>query len=236
MTPDELRRRFALGASAEEFKASLPDGGTRITELESLVEVNRSASAFARLDQELNVLAIVEGWCRDSQDGSAVLFRLAGGRPNVRMRFFVRSEHPDLMAAYRKDGQYDSIPMLLFLDPDFNEIGRYVERPDEVTAMYEQHRADLAERNPEYAPADAPLSRFDGPVRERLRVALEQLRERDRAKTNARIAAALEALAAQAASGSRQQIPQSQARDSASNPAENAAPAGPEPRAEAGIG
>ena len=223
MTPDELRMRFACGASAEEFKASLPDGGARLTELESLVEVDRDTSAFARVRSELNVLAIVEGWCRDSKDGSAVLLRLAGRRPNVRIRFFIRGEHPDLMASYRKDGQFDSIPVLVFLDGEFNEIGRYVERPDEVTELYDRHRGELAERNPEFAPAGAPLRDFDGPVRERLRAALDQLRERDRQKANARIAAALEALAGHAAAGTRE-VPQSPARASAPNPADEAAP------------
>jgi hypothetical protein len=223
MTPEELRMRFARGACAEEFKASLPDGGARLTELESLVEVDRDASAFARLPEELNVLAIVEGWCRDSKDGSAVLLRLAGGRPNVRVRFFTRGEHPELMASYRKDGQFDSIPVLVFLDGEFNEIGRYVERPDEVTAIYDRHRGELAERNPEFAPADAPLRDFDEPVRERLRAALDQLRERDRQTANARIVAALEALAGHAAAGTHE-VPQSPARASAPNPADEATP------------
>jgi hypothetical protein len=201
VTPEELRLRFAVGASAEELKASLPDGGALLAELESLVDIDRSASAFGRLGRELNVLAIVEGWCRDSRDGSAVLLRLAGGRPDVRVRFFLRDKNPDLMAGYRKDGLYDSIPVLLFLDPDFNEIGRYIERPDDVTALYESHREELASQNPEYAPADAPLSSFDEPVRGLLRAEVVRLRERDRAEANASIAAALEALAAQAATG-----------------------------------
>jgi hypothetical protein len=209
MTPDELRRRFARGASPEDVTASRPDGGERLAELESLVEIDPAASAFARVHRELNVLAIVEGWCRDSKDGSAVLLRLAGGNPDVRVRFFARGEHPDLMAAYRKDGQFDSIPVLVFFDADFSEIGRYVERPDEVTAVYERHRVELAEQNPEYAPADASLGSFAEPVRERLRAALDQLRERDRPEANARIAAALETLAEHAIDGTRQQVPQS---------------------------
>lgn len=228
LTPEELRRTFAEGASAEEFKASLPDGGARLDELESLVEADRSESAFARLDRQLNVLAIVEGWCRDSRDGSAVLLRLAGGRPNVRVRFFLRGEHPELMAAYRKDGRFDSIPVLVFLDADFNEIGRYVERPDEVTAMYARHRDELAERHPEFAPAGAPLRDFDEPVRERLRAALDQLRERDRPTANASIATALEALAERAADGTGQ-VPHSPARATAPNPAEEAAPGRDQP-------
>ena len=201
LTPDELRRRFALGASAEEFKVTLPDGGARLARLESLVDADPSASAFARLGAELNVLAIAEGWCRDSQDGLAVLLRLTDGRPEVRLRIFARDQNLDLMAAYRKDGQFDSIPVFVFLGPDFAEIGRYVERPDAVTALLLRHRGELAERSPEFAPADAPRRSFSDAVRERLRADLERLRERDRPQANAIIAAELEALAARAASG-----------------------------------
>jgi Thioredoxin len=144
------------------------------------------------------------------------------------VRFFLRGAHPELMAAYRKDGQFDSIPVLVFLDADFNEIGRYVERPDEVTAMYARHRDELAGRHPEFAPAGAPLRDFDEPVRERLRAALDQLRERDRPEANAAIAVALEALAERAAGGTRE-VPHSPARATAPNPAEEAAPGRDQP-------
>ena len=201
VTPDWLRHRFASGASAEEFLASLPDTGARIAELESLVDVDPAGSPFARLDRDMNVLAIVEGWCRDSQDGTAVLLRLVrSGASRCTVRFFLRSENPDLMAAYRKDGRYDSIPVLLFLDAEGNEIGRYIERPDEVTAIYQRHRAELAERHPEFAPADAAPKSFPEPVRDRLRAEMLALRERDRRTTNGYIITALEALAGRVAS------------------------------------
>jgi enamidase len=195
MTPENLRSLFVCGATADEFKASLPDGGGRIAQLEALVQADRDASEFARPGLKLNVLVIAEGWCRDSQDGSAVLLHLAGGRPGVSIRFFGRDEHPDLMAAYRKDGQFDSIPVMVFLDPDFNELGRYVERPDEVTALYERHRADLAQARPEFGPADAAVGSFAEPVKEQLKAAMKELRERDRPVATAIIAAALNELA-----------------------------------------
>jgi Thioredoxin len=159
LTPEQLRERFAGGATRQRFAASLPDGGRRLAELEAMVGLDPSTSAFARVREELNVLAIVEGWCRDSKDGSAVLLRLVGDNPSVRVRFFPRGEHPELMAAYRKDGRFDSIPVFVFLDGAFNETGRYVERPGEVTTMHEWHRAELARRDPEFAPADAPRPR-----------------------------------------------------------------------------
>jgi hypothetical protein len=204
MTPEELRERFAAGATREQFAASLPDGGRRIAELEALVDLDPKPSAFARVPGELNVVAILEGWCRDSKDGSAVLLRLVGDNPNIHVRFFPRAEHPDLMAAYRKDGRFDSIPVFVFLDGHFNEIGRYVERPDEVTTIYQWHRDELARRDQSFAPAGTPAGRFDEPVRERLRAAMDELRERDRPQANARIAAALETIAEHAAAGTRQ--------------------------------
>jgi hypothetical protein len=198
LTSYELRQWFEKGVSPEEFRSGLADGGRRLAELEALVRFDRGVSAFGRLRRPLHVLAIVEGWCRDSLDGLAVLLRLTEGRPHVALRLFIRDEHPELMAAYRKDGQYDSIPVFVFLGPDFDEIGRYIERPDEVSAMYEGHRAALAEHNPAFAPADAPLSSFAGPAREQLRVAMAELRERDRPEANERIAIAIEALGSSA--------------------------------------
>jgi hypothetical protein len=222
MTPGDLRSQFARGASAAEFKASLPDGGARISQLESLVEADRATSAFAQPGLELNVLVIAEGWCRDSQDGTAVLLHLAGGRAGVNLRFFARGEHPGLMAAYRKDGQFDSIPVMVFLDADFGELGRYVERPGEVTALFQRHRIELAGANTAYAPGDAPVNSFDEPAREQLRAAMKALRERDRPAANAAIAAELEALAARAASGPAPQNSPGPAHESRPAPAQPA--------------
>jgi hypothetical protein len=224
LAPGELRERFARGATPEQFAASLPDGGRRLAELEALVDLDPDTSAFAGLGRELNVLAIVEGWCRDSRDGSAVLLRLAGGNPDVRVRFFLRGEHPDLMAGYRKDGRFDSIPVFVFLDADFREVGRYVERPEEVTTLYRWHREELARRDPELAPADAPVGGFPEPVRERLRAAMDQLRERDRALANGRISAALEAIAQRAAAGAGATPPAADARPATAPPTDDAEP------------
>jgi hypothetical protein len=197
-----LRKRFGQGLTPNDFKASFEDGGARLNGLAERVIVDGN-TAFAALERDLNVLAIVEGGCRDSLEGSSVLLRLTEGNPRVHIRFFRREENPDLMAAYRKDGLYDSIPVFVFLDRDFNELGRYVERPAEVGDLFESHRATLAEQHPEFAPADAELKSFDAPVKERLRSALDDLRERDRPTANGHIVRALSALVAKAADASR---------------------------------
>jgi hypothetical protein len=81
-----------------------------------------------------HLLVIAEDWCGDASNSVPILARLAEAASNVDLRVVKRDENPDLMDAYLTDGSR-SIPVAIVLAEDFEPVGRWGPRPDELQAF-----------------------------------------------------------------------------------------------------
>lgn len=94
--------------------------------------------------------------------------------PDWDVRIFFRDKNLDIMNEYLKDGQFMSVPCLVFFDKEFNEMGRWIERPlaaDEFSARLTE---ELKALPPEQA---RPLRRQRMAEEYRHRLLGETLRE-----------------------------------------------------------
>ncbi len=96
--------------------------------------------AVSRHGGRIYLSAMTEPWCGDSAANLPLIARLASELPGVELRIFVRSEHPDLHAAYEADG-IDRIPAISIFDASFRELGRWVERPQAANARIDAWKA-----------------------------------------------------------------------------------------------
>lgn len=76
----------------------------------------------------IKLLAIAEDWCGDASNTLPVLARLAEQAPGLELRLIKRDEHPELMDRYLTNGSR-SIPIVIALDEDFQELGHWGPRP-----------------------------------------------------------------------------------------------------------
>src|SRR2546428_10692339 len=60
--------------------------------------------------------------------------------PHCELRVFFRDQNPDLRDTFLNNG-YQSIPVVVFFDRDWNEIGRWIERAHAATAKVSGIRA-----------------------------------------------------------------------------------------------
>jgi len=76
----------------------------------------------------VKMLVIGEDWCPDVFRGLPVLARIAeaGG---IELRVFPKDENLDIMSEFLKDGEFQSIPTVVFYDKDHNYICHWIERP-----------------------------------------------------------------------------------------------------------
>jgi hypothetical protein len=156
-------------------------------------------AVFKRLTRPLPVLVLAEDWCGDVIDNLPILGRLAAESGKLDVRIFLRDQHPDLMDQYLNKGQFRSIPVFVFFDQDFNEIGRFIERPDSVTERRAQARRELFAQHPEYGSPDTPVDQLP----EEIRVQIMQETSRQRAELkpleNREVVQALRAIVARVA-------------------------------------
>jgi hypothetical protein len=87
------------------------------TELEMLINY----------DRPIHALVMTEDWCGDSLMNLPILVRMAEAARQMDVRIFPRHEWTELDAYFHERGIIH-IPVFLFLDDDFKEIGVWVER------------------------------------------------------------------------------------------------------------
>jgi hypothetical protein len=87
----------------------------------------------------LHLLAISEDWCMDTSNTIPFLQRMAESVPGVDLRLILRDANPEVMDRYLTNGSR-SIPVLIILDGEFREVGRWGPRPAALQAWVMTNR------------------------------------------------------------------------------------------------
>ncbi len=99
------------------------------------------AAAVAALPGPQLWLALTEPWCGDSAQCLPVFAILAGLRPDIDFRLLLRDQNPEVMDLYLTGGKR-SIPIVIALDPDGQELFRWGPRPAAAQAVFEEARSE----------------------------------------------------------------------------------------------
>ena len=78
---------------------------------------------------KMKVVCISEKWCKDCSREVPFLAYLAD-KAGWDLRIFGMDEFPALMERYTTDGK-KKIPVFIFFDEAFREVGRFIEKPPE---------------------------------------------------------------------------------------------------------
>lgn len=89
---------------------------------------------------------LTEAWCGDAAQCIPVLAAIAKLNPLIDFQLLLRDENPDLMDLYLTNGGR-SIPKLIAVDQEFNEIFTWGPRPEGAQAKLAEYKA-----NPERPP------------------------------------------------------------------------------------
>ena len=101
------------------------------------------------LGQVKYAVMLAENWCGDVHRNSPLLARICEAMPGCELRVFFRDQNLDLTDVYLNNS-YRSIPVIVFFDKDWNEIGRWIERAGAATAKMHVLRSKTVD----VAPAD----------------------------------------------------------------------------------
>ncbi len=181
MTPE----RFAQGLTYDDFKSQMTRNQERFADNERQFQLNSSdLAAFSALPQPVNVLVLAEDWCGDVIDNLPLLGHIAKESGKLNPRVFLRDQNLDIMDQYLKDGQFRSIPVFVFFDDQWNELGRFIERPESVTERRSRLRQELYAAHPEFGSPETPITQVPEEVRSQIIEAMSGWREDGRAEDN----------------------------------------------------
>ncbi|MFQ5520563.1 MAG: thioredoxin family protein [Candidatus Methylomirabilia bacterium] len=141
-------QRFAAGLSWKDYLAQMGDTRARTEDnyqKATLTEDERQF--FSSLGQVRYALMLAENWCGDVHRNSPLLARIVEAMPNCELRVFFRDQNLDLTDCFLNNG-YRSIPVMVFFDKDWNEIGRWIERAHAATGKVAGIRARTLDAAP----------------------------------------------------------------------------------------
>jgi hypothetical protein len=114
----------------------------RMLRLNKTVVVNEDLAKVVsdvRVPQTWYILT--EAWCGDAAQTLPVLWAAARLNPAIDIRLLLRDENPDLMDRYLTNGGR-SIPKLIAVDREFNELFSWGPRPASAQGLLEAYKAD----------------------------------------------------------------------------------------------
>ena len=194
------RARFDTGMTYDEYKAQMTRNRERVEDNEKRVDLTKEdLAAFRALPRAVKVLVLAEDWCGDVIANLPVLGRLAKDSGKLDVRILLRDQNDDIMQRYLNKGQFKSIPVFVFFDDDFRELGHWIERPASVTEVRATHRTAIFAAPPECGSPDAPVDQLAEDVRLRLQAALAKMREETTKFANAEVVRELREIATRVA-------------------------------------
>jgi hypothetical protein len=193
------RKDFESGLTYDAYKAQMTRNREQFEQNEKDLQLSADdTQAFRNLPQSLKVVALAEDWCGDVIANLPILGRLeqaADGKLSVRIHLRDQQPGEQIMNEHLNKGQYKSIPTLIFLDSDFNEVGVWVERPESVTRVREEKRQAAYAAHPEWGDPSAPIAELPEDVRTQVQQSAAAIRTETKPYANSEVVRELRQLA-----------------------------------------
>jgi len=127
--------RFSKGMTWKEYMAQMGDTQKRTEENYNKATLTEDEKKFfAGVKGVKYVLMLAENWCGDVHRNSPLIAHIVEAMPGAELRVFLRDQNADLRDTFLNNG-YQSIPVVVFFDKDWNEIGRWLERAHGATTV-----------------------------------------------------------------------------------------------------
>lgn len=144
------REHFEQGLTADAFIEQMTQNRERFeANIEAANDLISDDDRAAFMGKSISIAAIAEDWCPDVIQFLPPIVALARQVPDLRLRVFLRDQNLDIMDQYLKEGKYRSIPVFVFYDEQWNELGHYIERPEPVTQEMARETRRFAGEHPE---------------------------------------------------------------------------------------
>ena len=125
--------RFTTGMTWKDYMAQMGDTRARTeSNYEKSKLTDDEKKFFGSVSGVKYAIMTVENWCGDVHRNSPLVAHVADAIPGCELRCFLRDQNPDIRDAVLNNG-YQSIPVVVFFDKDWNEVGRWTERAHAAT-------------------------------------------------------------------------------------------------------
>lgn len=124
------KETYQSGLTPEQFIDLMETNKEKFVENIDAANISADVKQFFS-ENPVSIAAIGEDWCTDVVHFLPVMIKLAREVDGVDIRVFQRDK-TDLINDYLNQGEFKSIPVFVFHDSDWNELGHFIERPQKA--------------------------------------------------------------------------------------------------------
>lgn len=155
----DLKPWFEKGMNQYEYINSMQVHKENLLKVYNEFELDESDKVFLRTlqEKELKAIILAADWCGDAMVNLPIFMRMAD-EALLETRYLIRDENLELMDQYLTNGKSRSIPIFIFINKDFEEVGKWGPRSPKAQEIAEELKANVPDKeSPEY---DAAFKAF----------------------------------------------------------------------------
>lgn len=144
-----ITTEWNTAVSYDEFLKSARENVELMKARFSDLTMNESEEELlSSLQNDIYILVIGTDRCNDTAGNLPILGRMASMAPKIQLRVLNSDKHAQFHQAYRVNGKRKT-PVVLFLSLEFEELCRWVERPNAAYKIVNEKTGSLEERQKE---------------------------------------------------------------------------------------
>ena len=140
------RERFQNSTTFDQYLEQMQANQEKMAQFVDEVQISDQELEWWRQQGQVNVYILTFDGCGDALYNIPVIARVGRQCPNVDVRVVQRDENLDIMDRYLKEGLYRSVPCMIFMNENMEEIGVMKERADEMTRVMEAEMIAIRRR------------------------------------------------------------------------------------------
>jgi len=171
------RARFAKGLTYEAYKAQMTRNRDRFEQHERTNTLDPADVAAFKAMKPMKVVVLTEDWCSDAVAALPLLDALAKAAGTLEVRIFFRDTETDIRDSHLSRGKFQSIPLVIFFDQEWRELGTWWERPAMILELRDRLTNEIYANDPFRPTRTQPFAELPEEVRVRLAAALWKMRD-----------------------------------------------------------
>ncbi|MGH2461328.1 MAG: thioredoxin family protein [Chloroflexota bacterium] len=145
-TPALTRERFLAATTFDEYVERMKVNQETMRQHVEEIQVSAEDVAWWRARGKLNAFVLTYDGCGDALYNLPILAKISKVAPNVDLRVVQREDNLDIIDQHLNQGIYRSVPCIIFLDENYQEIANLKERAEAMTRVFEQEQLDVRRR------------------------------------------------------------------------------------------
>lgn len=142
-----LNTWFEKGMSPDMYIESMEKHKENLLYIYDTFSLPEDTAFFTRLQKEqLRAIVLTEDWCGDAMLNIPILLHIAEAG-DIDVRMLLRDQNLELMDNYLTNGKSRSIPIIIFLDQEGNEVAKWGPRAEKIQAFVNESQAKLPEKD-----------------------------------------------------------------------------------------